>query len=61
MHATRLCGRYAVTRVGGRKVQEASAEVTGLKRPAVPLELYEFEGCPFCKKVRGGGVLAPVP
>ncbi|PNW81816.1 hypothetical protein CHLRE_06g261500v5 [Chlamydomonas reinhardtii] len=45
-------GKYAVTRVGGRKVQEASAEVTGLKRPAVPLELYEFEGCPFCKKVR---------
>lgn len=22
------------------------------KRPALPLELYEFEGCPFCRKVR---------
>jgi glutathione S-transferase len=22
------------------------------KRPARPLELYEFEGCPFCRKVR---------
>src|SRR3982750_4137384 len=21
-------------------------------RPAQPLELYEFEGCPFCRKVR---------
>ena len=21
-------------------------------RPALPLELYEFEGCPFCRKVR---------
>src|SRR3990172_13278564 len=21
-------------------------------RPAKPLELYEFEGCPFCRKVR---------
>lgn len=23
-------------------------------RPALPLELYEFEGCPFCRKVRDG-------
>jgi glutathione S-transferase len=22
------------------------------KRPAKPIELYEFEGCPFCRKVR---------
>jgi hypothetical protein len=21
-------------------------------RPSKPLELYEFEGCPFCRKVR---------
>ncbi|KXZ52189.1 hypothetical protein GPECTOR_10g819 [Gonium pectorale] len=42
-------GKYAVARVGGRKVAE-TGQVTGLKRPARPLELYEFEGCPFCKK-----------
>ena len=23
-------------------------------RPELPLELYEFEGCPFCRKVRDG-------
>ena len=22
------------------------------KRPSKPIELYEFEGCPFCRKVR---------
>ena len=22
------------------------------RRPEKPLELYEFEGCPFCRKVR---------
>jgi len=26
--------------------------VTAGKQPAKPLELYEFEGCPFCRKVR---------
>ena len=25
--------------------------VGGFRRPAQPLELYEFEGCPFCRKV----------
>ncbi|EFJ53145.1 hypothetical protein VOLCADRAFT_55524, partial [Volvox carteri f. nagariensis] len=44
-------GKYAVARVGGRKVAESS-QVANLRRPAEPLELYEFEGCPFCKKVR---------
>ncbi|GIL77871.1 hypothetical protein Vretimale_6589 [Volvox reticuliferus] len=44
-------GKYAIARVGGRKVAETS-QVAGLKRPVKPLELYEFEGCPFCKKVR---------
>ncbi|GFR42224.1 hypothetical protein Agub_g3117 [Astrephomene gubernaculifera] len=44
-------GKYAIARIGGRKVAETS-QVAGLKRPAQPLELYEFEGCPFCKKVR---------
>jgi hypothetical protein len=26
-------------------------QVTGFKRPEKPLVLYEFQGCPFCKKV----------
>ncbi|MCA9774489.1 MAG: glutathione S-transferase N-terminal domain-containing protein [Myxococcales bacterium] len=26
--------------------------LTPMKRPDQPLELYEFEGCPFCRKVR---------
>jgi len=42
---------YAVLRVGGRKVVETS-DVGGFPRPAQPLEIYEFEGCPFCRKVR---------
>jgi len=44
-------GKYAVTTVGGRKVQETS-KVSSFKRPEKTLELYEFEGCPFCRKVR---------
>lgn len=43
--------KYAVARAGGRLVKETS-EVGGFKRPELPLKLYEFEGCPFCKKVR---------
>ncbi|MDP3938679.1 MAG: glutathione S-transferase N-terminal domain-containing protein, partial [Deltaproteobacteria bacterium] len=38
------------------------------KRPARPLELYEFEACPFCRKVREaltdldlGAVVYPCP
>jgi hypothetical protein len=27
-------------------------QVSQFKRPAQPLQLYEFEGCPFCRKVR---------
>jgi hypothetical protein len=26
-------------------------QVSEFKRPAKPLVLYEFQGCPFCKKV----------
>jgi len=36
---------------GGRKLHETSG-VASFPRPAMPLELYEFESCPFCKKVR---------
>lgn len=44
-------GAYAVTSVGGRKLRETS-DVGSFPRPAQPLVLYEFEGCPFCRKVR---------
>jgi glutathione S-transferase len=44
-------GAYSVLRTGGKMVQETSA-VASFPRPAKPLELYEFQGCPFCKRVR---------
>lgn len=44
-------GKYSVFKASGRKVHETSL-VSTLKRPVQPPELYEFEGCPFCKKVR---------
>lgn len=28
-------------------------QVSSFKRPAKLLELYEFEGCPYCRKVKG--------
>lgn len=42
---------YAVATVAGRQLRETSA-VGGYNRPAQPIVLYEFEGCPFCRKVR---------
>ena len=42
--------RYAVARFNNQKVSETSS-VGSFKRPEKELELYEFEGCPFCKKV----------
>jgi len=36
-----------IARLGGGLRVEALGE-----RPAKPLELYEFEGCPYCRKVR---------
>ncbi|GMJ13913.1 hypothetical protein like AT5G03880 [Hibiscus trionum] len=41
-------GQYSLE-LGGSKVKETSK--TG-PRPEKPIELYEFEGCPFCRKVR---------
>lgn len=42
--------RYSVLRMGGKMVVESGKTET-FPRPAKPLELYEFEGCPFCRKV----------
>ncbi|XP_052164656.1 uncharacterized protein LOC127781689 [Oryza glaberrima] len=35
----------------GRKVKESS-KIGQCPRPEKPIEIYEFEGCPFCRKVR---------
>eukprot|EP00230_Micromonas_polaris_P007627 CAMPEP_0117626214 /NCGR_PEP_ID=MMETSP0802-20121206/1301_1 /TAXON_ID=38833 /ORGANISM="Micromonas sp., Strain CCMP2099" /LENGTH=385 /DNA_ID=CAMNT_0005430319 /DNA_START=7 /DNA_END=1164 /DNA_ORIENTATION=- len=42
---------YTFGEFGGRYVKETS-DVSKFARPQIQLELYEFEGCPFCKKVR---------
>jgi hypothetical protein len=33
-------------------------QVSEFKRPVKPLVLYEFQGCPFCKKVSQMGIAA---
>ncbi len=43
--------RYALVKVAGRKVSESSDVVSTFKRPEKSLVLYEFEGCPYCRKV----------
>ncbi len=43
--------KYAFARFGGYMTVEKSA-VSTFARPAKPIQLYEFEGCPFCRKVR---------
>ncbi|GFH30372.1 uncharacterized protein HaLaN_29216, partial [Haematococcus lacustris] len=40
---------YGVLKISGRKLSETSS-VANFPRPGKPLELYEFETCPFCKK-----------
>lgn len=47
----------------GRKLLETSDTIGTFARPAKPIILYEFEGCPFCRKVLSGPrrVLLPIP
>ncbi|CAO2164880.1 unnamed protein product [Urochloa humidicola] len=42
--------QYALE-IGPWKVKEES-KIGQCKRPEKPIEIYEFEGCPFCRKVR---------
>lgn len=42
---------YSIVRFLDFKIKETSA-IREWKKPKQPLELYEFEGCPFCRKVR---------
>ncbi|KAF5830304.1 hypothetical protein DUNSADRAFT_14778 [Dunaliella salina] len=44
-------GGYAVFRANNQKVKETS-KVATYPRPAKPLEIYEYELSPYCKKVR---------
>ena len=38
--------------LSGRRYLKETSDVGKYARPAKPLKIYEFEGCPFCKKVR---------
>mmetsp|Transcript_30099 Transcript_30099/g.76273 ORF Transcript_30099/g.76273 Transcript_30099/m.76273 type:complete len:339 (-) Transcript_30099:267-1283(-) len=49
-------GEYAVLKGAGYMLKETS-EVAAYPRPAKPIELYEFQGCPFCAKVRYAAAL----
>jgi hypothetical protein len=42
---------YSTVKALGYELKETS-KVSDYARPKIPLELYEFEGCPFCRKVR---------
>lgn len=42
--------QYALE-IGAFKVKESS-KIDQCPRPEKPIEIYEFEGCPFCRKVR---------
>ena len=44
-------GEYSFGSFGGRYLKETS-DTESFKRPEKPLKLYEFEGCPFCRKAR---------
>lgn len=52
-----MSARLAVMARGGL----GSEAVSPGKRPGLPLELYEFEGCPFCRKVREAISLLELP
>lgn len=41
---------YSIVRIFGKQAKESSSMMNN--RPKMPIQLYEFEGCPFCRKVR---------
>ena len=43
--------KYTILSVGDYQVEESCAPIPWSSRYA-PIEIYEFEGCPFCRKVR---------
>eukprot|EP01023_Acetabularia_acetabulum_P005382 TRINITY_DN1218_c0_g3_i3.p1 TRINITY_DN1218_c0_g3~~TRINITY_DN1218_c0_g3_i3.p1 ORF type:complete len:347 (+),score=49.87 TRINITY_DN1218_c0_g3_i3:107-1147(+) len=44
-------GQYSLIKFGGQKLLE-SCKISEFKRPQLPLQVYEFHKCPFCRKVR---------
>jgi len=44
---------YTTTTYSGKRISEKS-KVSTFARPKEVLQIYEFEGCPFCRKVREG-------
>mmetsp|Transcript_21753 Transcript_21753/g.31186 ORF Transcript_21753/g.31186 Transcript_21753/m.31186 type:complete len:352 (-) Transcript_21753:152-1207(-) len=45
--------KYTVFTIGNYQIEESSSiELSSSSRRYKPVEIYEFEGCPFCKKVR---------
>jgi hypothetical protein len=42
--------KYSFVRAFGKRIKESGQPLKLV--PAQPIQLYEFEGCPFCRKVR---------
>lgn len=49
---------YAIFRGFGKKIQETGA--SSVIKPELPIVLYEFEGCPYCRKVREAAVILDI-
>jgi hypothetical protein len=43
-------GEYSILTFFGKRIKESSEIMEN--RPILPIEIYEFEGCPFCRKVK---------
>ena len=41
--------KYSIVRFAGKRLDEANALGP---RPALPIEVFEYEGSPYCRKVR---------
>ena len=44
--------KYAIFRFRGQMIKEESESLSGFTRPEKPIVIYEFESCPYCRKVR---------
>ena len=53
-------GRYGF-KLGGVAFRDTSPLLADAPRPSQPLVLYEYEGSPFCRKVREAALLLDIP
>ena len=53
-------GKYGF-KLGPLAFRDTSPLLAGSPRPAQPLVLYEYEGSPFCRKVREAALLLDIP